>query len=246
MAIARTSQLTATSSRVATELAPPIDADAGWTVATIQKDFVDWRRGRSRYAVWAIDLDLPSLGAACARMRRHLDDYLLPQYRRQPHITLRICGFPGPNRGFDDDYTPELFTAQIEFLERARIRPFSLGIGSPGSFPSAAYFSVRDDDGGIARVRQALADDGPGEKNFPYLPHVTFGLYRGRFPMAEVLRRMRSCPGPVTTQVTVGALVLMTYQAAVIGGPLTACAEFDLERQSLRILDADAMSVLLR
>lgn len=238
--------MTATSASVATELAPLTDADAGWTVATIQKDFVDWRRGRSRYAVWAIDLDLPGLGAASERMRRHLDDYFLPQYRRQPHITLRICGFPGPDRGFDDDYTPERFNAQIGFLERARIRPFSLGIGSPGSFPSAAYFSVSDDDCGIARVRQALADDGPGEKNFPYLPHVTFGLYRGRFPMAEVLRRMCSFPGPAATQVTVGALVLMTYQAAVIGGPLTACAEFDLERQAWRVLDAKAMDGLLR
>ena len=224
----------------------PTDADAGWTVATVQKDFVDWRQGRSRYAVWAIDLDLPCLCAASARMRRHLEDYLLPHYGRQPHITLRICGFPGTDWRFNDDYTPDLFNAQIGFLERARLRPFSLRIGSSGSFPSAAYFSVRDDDGGIARVRQALADDGPGEKNFPYLPHVTFGLYRGRFPMTEVLQRMRSCPGPVSAQVTVGALVLMSYQAAVIGGPLTACGEFDLERQAWRTLDADAMDVLLR
>lgn len=237
--------MSATSASVATELAPPADADAGWTVATIQKDFVDWRQGRSRYAVWAIDLDLPGLGAASARMRRHLDEYFLPQYDRQPHITLRICGFPGPCRGFDDDYTPDLFKSQIGFLERSRLRPFSLSIGSPGSFPSAAYFSVGDDDGGIARVRQVLADDGPGEKNFPYLPHVTFGLYRGRFPMAEVQRRMRSFPGPVATQVTVGSLVLMSYQAAVIGGPLTACGEFDLERQSWRILDAKALDGLL-
>lgn len=229
---------TTTESSVAT--------DAGWTVATIQKDFVDWRQGRSRYAVWAIDLDLPGLRAASARMRRHLDAYFLPQYRRQPHITLRICGFPGADKVFDDDYTPDIFNAQIESLARSRLRPFSLSIGTPGSFPSAAYFSVRDDGGGIARVRQALADDGPGEKDFPYVPHVTFGLYRGRFPLPEVLQRMRSCPGTISAQVAVGSLVLMSYEASVIGGPLTACGEFDLERQSWRILDADAMSVLLR
>ena len=224
----------------------PTDAEAGWTVATIQKDFVDWRQGRSRYAVWAIDLDLPCLCAASARMRRHLEDYLLPQYGRQPHITLRICGFPGPDRRFNDDYTPDVFSSQIELLEQARLRPFSLGIGNPGSFPSAAYFSVSDDDGGIARIRQALADDGPGEKDFPYVPHVTFGLYRGCFPMTEMLQRMRSCPGPVATQVKVGSLILMSYEAAVICGTLTACAEFDFERQRWRILDGDAMSVLLR
>jgi len=233
-------------SKKTTESSVLADSDASWTVASVRKDFVDWRLGRKRYAVWAIRLDLPSLCAANARMRRHLANYLLPRYDRQPHITLRICGFLGPDKGLGDDYTPVTFGAQIEFLERALLRPFSITIGSPGTFPSAAYFSVRDDKGGIARIRQALVGDGPGEKDFPYVPHVTFGLYRGRFRIAEVLQRMYSCPDPISAQFKINELVLMTYQASVITGPLTACCEFDLEQQRLRILDASAMGVLLR
>ncbi|MBS1228184.1 MAG: hypothetical protein H6R17_1461 [Proteobacteria bacterium] len=233
-------------SRKATESSAPAESDTAWTVASVRQDFVDWRQGRSRYAVWAIRLDLPSLCAASARMRRHLADYLLPRYDRQPHITLRICGFPGPDQGLGDDYTPATFGAQIEFLERALLRPFSIAVGGPATFPSAAYFSVRDDEGGIARIQQALVGDGPGEKDFPYVPHVTFGLYRGRFRVAEVLQRMRSCPDPISAQFTISELVLMTYQASVITGPLTACCAFDLEQQGLRILDASAMGVLLR
>ena len=233
-------------SRKATEFSAPADSDSSLTVASVRQDFVDWRLGRSRYAVWAIRLDLPSLCAASARMRRHLADYLLPQYDRQPHITLRICGFPGLDKGLGDDFTPALFNAQIEFLERARLRPFSIAIGSPRTFPSAAYFSVNDDEGGIARIRQALVGDGPGEKDFPYVPHVTFGLYRGRFSVAEVLQCMHSCPDPISSRFTVSELVLMTYQASVITGPLTACCEFDLQQQRLRILDASAMDALLR
>jgi len=226
--------------------APAPQTATAWTEASIHKDFADWRKGRTRYAVWVIDLDLPVLAVASKRMRRHLEPYLLAQYERQPHITLGICGFPGADNGFDDDYTPELFKAQIGVLKGARLQAFSVRIGSPGTFASAAYFSVHDDEGGIARVRQALGSDGPGEKDFPYVPHVTFGLYGGQYRVTDLLQRMRAGPDLMTTNVAVGRLVLMTYEAAVITGPLTAVCEFDLERQAARILDAGAMDALLR
>ena len=233
-------------SRKQTESTAHADLDTAWTVASIQKDFVDWRKGRSRYAVWVIVLDIPNLCADSTRMRQHLEDYLLPHYGRKPHVTVCICGFPGSDKGLDDDYTPALFKSHIAFLESARLRPFQVKIGRPETFTTAAYFAVLDKEGGIARVRQAFGSDGPGEKDFPYVPHVTFGLYREQFPVAEVLQRMRSCPDPMSAQVVVGKLVLMTYEASVIAGPLTAVCEFDLTHQTLRVLDENAMDVLLR
>ena len=219
-------------------------ADPAWTEPCIQQDFVAWRKGRSRYAVWAIDLDTPDLRAACARMQQHFAAYFLPDYERQPHITVRICGFPGPGNGFDDDFTPDLFKAQITALAAAQIKPFTLSIGSPESFTSAAYFSVHDHEGGIACIRQALGNDGPGEKNFPYVPHISFGLYRDRYSLAEVLQCMQSCAGPMKVEFAVKQLVLMSYEAAVIAGPLRAVCAFDLERQSLRPIDSEAMDAL--
>lgn len=216
------------------------------TTLSIERDFVDWRKGRHRYAVWAIDLDFPNLCAASTRIRQHLEGYLLPHYGRNPHITVCICGFPGSDNGLDDDYTPPLFKSHIASLESARIRPFSLAIGRPDTFTTAAYFTVCDKEGGIARIRQALGSNGPGEKDFPYVPHVTFGLYREQFSVADVLQRIRSCPDLMSTQVVVGKLVLMTYEASVISGPMTTIFEFDLKRQAFRILDGNAMEILLR
>ena len=221
--------------------------DGAWTLRNVQKDFTDWRAGRHRYAVWAIDLDHDWLREASNTMHRHCADLLLPDYARQPHITLRICGFPSPSRRLGDDYTQADFRAQISALESARIEPFPISIGALDTFTTAPYFSVLDIDGGIARARRALAmpaGDGPGEKGFPYVPHVTFGLYGGRFPLADVIHRLRSSPENKSVRLTIRKLTLMTYEASVIAGPLTSVCEFDLESQSSKAIDPDAMETL--
>ena len=238
-----------------TEPEPPADAhaqtddDGTWTLPNVQKDFTDWRAGRHRYAVWAIDLDHDWLCEANEKMRRHFADLLLPDYARQPHITLRICGFPSPDRRLDDDYTHADFNDQISALKSARIEPFPISIGALDTFTTAPYFSVLDIEGGIARARQALAmpaGDGPGETGFPYIPHVTFGLYGGRFLMSDVVDRLHSAPEATSIRLTVNRLTLMTYEASVIAGPLTSVFEFDLDRQTLRAVDPEAMESLFR
>ncbi len=228
---------------------PQPDNDAAWTLPNVQKDFADWRAGRHRYAVWAIDLDHAWLREASNRVRQHCADLLLPDYARQPHATLRICGFPGPDRRLGDDYTRAHLAAQVSALESARIEPFPISIGALDTFTTAPYFSVLDIECGIARSRQALAmpaGDGPGEKGFPYIPHVTFGLYGGRFPMPDVASRLRSAPEIENARLTVERLTLMTYEASVIAGPLTSVCAFDLESQTLTMLDPEAMESLFR
>ena len=225
------------------------DDDGAWTLPNVQKDFVDWRAGRHRYAVWAIDLDHDWLREASEKMRRNCADLLLPGYARQPHITLRICGFPCRDRRLDDDYTQADFAAQVSALASAWIDPFPISIGALDTFTTAPYFSVLDIEGGIARARQALAmpaGDGPGETGFPYIPHVTFGLYGGRFLMSDVVDRLHSAPEATSIRLTVNRLTLMTYEASVIAGPLTSVFEFDLDRQTLRAVDPEAMESLFR
>ena len=235
------------------EPAFPTDADTqpnddgAWTLPNVQKDFTDWRAGRHRYAVWAIDLDHDWLREASEKMRRHCADLLLPDYARQPHITLRISGFPSLERRLEDDYTHAGFAAQVSALESARIEPFPISIGALDTFTTAPYFSVLDIDGGIARARRALAmpaGDGPGEKGIPYVPHVTFGLYGGRFPLAGVIHRLRSGPENKSVRLTIRRLTLMTYEASVIAGPLTSVCEFDLESQTSKAIDPAAMGTL--
>ena len=121
--------------------------------------------------------------------------------------------------------------------------------GALDTFTTAPYFSVLDIDGGIAHARRALAmpaGDGPGEKGFPYVPHVTFGLYGGRFLMSDVVQRLHFAPEPKNIRLTVNRLTLMTYEASVIAGPLTAVCAFDLASQTLRTVAPEAMEALFR
>lgn len=218
--------------------------DEPLTSSSMHMDFVDWRKGRQRYAVWAIDVDSESVRAAAMLLRHALGDCLLPEYRRQAHVTLRVCGFPAPKRGLDDDYTPADFARHVDALAQARIEPFSMTIGTPRTFPSAAYLSVEDDAGGIARIRDALAGEEPAEPDFAFVPHVTLGLYGRRVPVEQVMRRMAACPGLSAIQVEVRRIALMTYDAAVITGPLRSICAFDLAENRLRVLDAEAMRPL--
>ncbi len=224
---------------------PAIQREALLTSVSIQKDFVDWRKGRQRYAVWAVDVDHASLRAATAQLRHALDDCLLPEYRRQPHITLRIGGFPAPERGFDDDYAPADFSRHLDALVRAQIHPFRITVGLPHTFPSAPYLSVVDRTSGLARLRHAFPGEEPGGADFRFVPHVTVGLYRQRVPVGQVIERMATCPGLSPIPLEVRQITLMTYEASVISGPLHSVCAFDLAERRLQVLDAEAMRPLL-
>lgn len=206
-----------------------IDTPA-WTLASEQRDFVEWRKGRTNFAVWALDLSMPSLTAACENFRRHMGDVFLANYVRQPHLTLQIAGFPAQVRQFPDDYPNNEFDQQVEQLRALELSPFTLEIGEVGSFTSAAYFTVLDHSGSLNRIRQALrvveSDD------LQYIPHVTFGLYRDQRPLAEVMRRMNSAPTFSPLTIEIEKISLMTYQAAIIGGVLTSQFELTLNTTS--------------
>ena len=63
-------------------------AAAGQTLQNVRRDFPEWHRGRPRYALWALDVDVAPVREAVAGAASHLDGLLLDNYRRQPHITL--------------------------------------------------------------------------------------------------------------------------------------------------------------
>lgn len=202
-----------------------------------QKDFVDWRQGRRYFAVWALDLDLPDLCQASAEIRAGLAAYWLPDYARQPHLTIGICGFPGAVSRRADDYGFAHLSAQCQALVAAAPASFCLEIGAPDSFASAAYFSVRDLAGGIAMLRQILAGgDNDIDTDTGFVPHVTFGLYQAVLPLPEVLAELRARNPLPPLRLTVGKLAWMVYEAAVIGGPLLKVGEFDLASGRFEVL----------
>lgn len=213
------------------------------TVASVHGDFVEWHRGRRHFAVWAIDLDSPHREATAAALRRHLAPFLLPGYRRQPHVTVQLCGFPGAGQA-DDDYPPAAWQRHLAALAAAAPGPFAITLGAPASFTTAPYLTVHDDEGGIAALRAALGPDHLAGPDCTYLPHLTVGLYGGRFPWTAVARRLASFPAAAASRIAVTALTLLRYEAAVVAGPLAAIGRFDLAARAWQALDADALAPL--
>ena len=202
-----------------------------FTLPSEQRDFVEWRQGRHTFAVWAIDLEQPALLALSQEYQARLKPFLLADYVRQPHITLQIAGFPCTTARLPDDFSASQRQAQIARLQALRQAPFAIEVAGVDSFASAAYFTVNDSAGGIARIRQALAC--AGDDDFRYIPHVTFGLYRAAFPMLEVLQQLAAVLTFQPLPLTISKISLISYQAAVIGGALSSLVEFDLQRQQI-------------
>lgn len=195
--------------------------EADETIPSVPGDYGGWHRGRSDYAVWLIRLDDNGIKQTIEAARRHMADYLLPSYNRQGHISLFVCGFLTKQRVHDDDYTEDQFRDQARLLDHAGITPFRIEVGGISSFASAPYLEVFDPDGGIARTRDILTRRCPEiARDVPFIPHVTIGLYSDAFPYGIVARRIASFPAaPVGVEVS--HITFATYQAKVIGGPLT-------------------------
>ena len=198
------------------------------TIASVHADFPEWHRGRPRYAIWAIDLDVPVVRAASAALAGHLAPYLLHGYRRQPHVTLHLCGFPRAVGDLAEDFAPAALAGQLAALADGAPEPFTIAVGAPATFASAAYLEVVDQAGGIARSRAALGGGGAAEGGFPYVPHVTVGLYRAAHPLVDVLAALAAWGQQTTLTMAVERLTLMAYRSEVIAGPLQAVGDFDL------------------
>lgn len=201
-------------------------AAAGTTLQNLRRDFPEWHLGRPRYALWALDVDLPPVRSALADAGTALAGLLLDDYRRQAHITLALCGFPTAAPCHPDDYGPAQLEQQIAALHAQAGAPFEVEIGGLGSFTSAPFLAARDVDGSIGRLRQALCGTRP-EPGGPYTPHVTVGLYDGAWPTAQVRARLGHV-SPVALRCPITRVSLMSYAAPEIGGELEILGEFEL------------------
>lgn len=212
--------------------------EARLTHPNVRRDFVEWHRGRSRFAFWAIDCDRPEIRERMAAAGRHLDRFLLAGYLRQAHLTLCVCGFPALQRILADDYMPEDVERQLDALQRARVAPFEVEVGGLGSSACGPYLCVGDPSGGLTALRGCLDSSAPydHEPGYRFNPHVAVGLYAEAWPAQAVCERIAVFNDDVMT-FRVARLSLMSYDASDIAGPLSILAEYDLSsaRMSWRL-----------
>jgi len=213
------------------------------TLPCVQRDFTEWRQGRTFYAVWALDLDTPELRARSESLRARFREYFLPHYCRQPHVTVDLCGFPASEAMLDDDYSFSAFFEQVACLGAAQPAPFVIEIGQPDSFASAAYFTLADTNDSIERLRGVLGTTGTAN-DFSYVPHVTFGLHRRAVPLVRMVQELQAADGGENLSIEISKLSLMIYQASVIGGALSTLAEFDLRCGHLEVREPLRMDEL--
>ena len=203
------------------------------TIQNVRRDFPEWHLGRARYAMWAIDLDCPAVRQQVATAGQHLADLLLDGYRRQPHLTLTLCGFPSHTREHADDFGVENLEAQIEALRRARLKPFDIEIGALASFSSAPFFHISDASDGISALCTCLTSVKLDDRSADYTAHVTVGLYSGTWPSEAVSIRLDTFPRGDTSCCLIHRISLMSYAAAEIGGPLTTIADYHFDQAEI-------------
>lgn len=190
------------------------------TVVAQLRDYPEWHKGRSRYAIWMVPVDCPRVLGYIAEVTEQLADLLHPT-RRQPHLTVFVCGFEQPGRVNDDDFTPGQLQRQLEALRGLRQSAGSLRVGRPDSFASAAYLSVVDPVGHLDDWRGALAG-GAAEIRFgPYVPHITLGLYRQQVSAGALRERLARVSAPPELNMSVGRLEYASYSSMDMFGPLT-------------------------
>lgn len=204
------------------------------TIPAELRDFSEWRRGRETYAVWILRLEDEMITDTFQAARAHLSGFLLEPYRRQPHITLFVCGFLVEKPQYNDDFTRMQVQSQVRALNGAGIKPFEILIGGLSSFASAPFLEVDDPQGGIARLREILSHGVREFRTAPYVPHLTVGLYAGRYPSEMLAERMISfAANPIKLEIT--RVTFATYQAQEVAGLLTRRQEIMFDGHTSRI-----------
>ena len=198
------------------------------TLVAELRDYPEWRRGRLRYGVWTVPVEEPALLDYIASAQRRLADLLHPMARRQPHLTVFVCGFEQPARALDDDFSQAQLQAQIRALHRSRRTSFTLPLAAPDSFASAAFVAVGDPQGRLAAWREVLGNESREIRQAAYVPHVTLGLYRRRVPAEVVRQRLGEIAAP-PLPLRVDSLHYATFDVRFQSSPLESRYRLALE-----------------
>ena len=168
-------------------------------------------------------------------MQRRLDEVrtalhplLLPGDERQPHITIQICGFPVREARRPADFTPAQLQAQVRTITHLAPSSFRLHIGGTFSFLSAPCLAVSGNGNGLHTLHDLWRPEAQSLMRDRWIPHVTAGLYRHAWPMAEIERRLQTLIGLPPIELEIRALDLMSYDCRRIDGPLQSWLRIEL------------------
>lgn len=197
------------------------------------RDYPEWHRGRERYGVWIVPIEDEALLAYLDQARTQLADLLHPIGRRQPHLTVFVCGFHGEGEA-DDDFAPRTLEQQMAALKNSSAGACALPLAAPDSFAGAAFIPVGDPMGHIRQWREQLGAATREIRQAPFVPHITLGLYRQRVT-ADVVRQRLGEIAPPPCALVARELRYVTYAASDLFGPLHTEQRLMLRRTVERV-----------
>ncbi|WP_434778288.1 hypothetical protein [Neisseria sp. Ec49-e6-T10] len=204
------------------------------TFASVAEDLSYWHKNRKKYAVWAIDISNDVLEERILKAKKHLSPYLVQDYFRKTHFTVAPSGFMCKEKQYEDDYSEELFWADVEQLKSREKKSLHLNIeGFLTSFAIAAFFPVRDEERVFLSLNQMLLR--PEISTAVFTPHVTVGLYSEAWPTQEIFARLNTFEVYPLLEEEITEIKLLSYDPNNISGPLLEEASFNLITHELSI-----------
>ena len=195
---------------------------SSWTLANYEQDFTKWHKGRTQYYFWAIPVEQSQWIESFCEAGKYLQDYLVSNYRRQPHITVLPVGFD----------RPESLNNSAILKIAQKYRPFRLDLCDLGSFTSCPFLGVYDPSDSLQKLRGDLnftmQDPGSNGHELVYCPHLTVGLYDDIYSTRLLTQLMQQYRFSPVDPILVTKFVLARYQSSDICGPIEIVEEINL------------------
>ncbi|MGL4673747.1 MAG: 2'-5' RNA ligase family protein [Wohlfahrtiimonas sp.] len=191
------------------------------TYGPLTGDFYDWHKGRSKYAVWVLELNDEQFLQRYQKAQQHLSPYLISTYERKPHITLAPCGFLSSEKQHHDNYCWDAIEQDIEKILSLELNVIEVVIRNILiSYAIAPGFEVLDLQGDLKRLNDSLAKHDHFEENYDYFPHVTVGLYNDEWPTDLILEVLQHFEIEEDIVLKFNVIKLVSYAPTVSGGQL--------------------------
>lgn len=204
------------------------------TYGPLKGDFCDWHKGRSKYAVWVLELNDDRFLERYQSAQQHLSRYLIATYVRQPHITLAPCGFLSSEKYHHDDYCPEDLQKDIDYILSLELKRIEVAVRNILiSYAIAPGFEVLDVHRGLAHLNHGLSKQDHFDDHYDYFPHITVGLYNDEWPTEMILNELKCFDIQEDVLLQFDVIKLVSYVPTVSGGQLKDELVINLSDQSM-------------
>ncbi|MFT6030400.1 MAG: 2'-5' RNA ligase [Oleiphilaceae bacterium] len=185
------------------------------TDALCDKNFEEWHLGIPYYGFWAIVIEQPEYLSLISKAQNHLQHFFLPNYSRQAHITLNVCGLMS-----EDHFSNAALDDQISIIEEMKLSVFEVSLSHIDSFTTAAYLHISDASDTLCKINQTLSVISHNSTPTIYQPHITLGLYREKFESKCVVEEIMKFGRVEIPSMIAKEVHFCRYETSNIQGPI--------------------------